>query len=130
MRFTALTLFAAASLFLVSGLYAQTLIAPGLSRLKGADFENHVAYIRLFLTGVLLSPLSDTGGSSSPPTLTAQCTRQPSGKLAFELFANFGGIDDLAYHRPWLPSDGGTFPPPLHRVIVTMNFVGYTHVNP
>jgi hypothetical protein len=112
-----------------AALYAQlqpTVIATGLSRIEGVDPDNQVAYVRLFLTGALVPPAE----TDPPPTLTAQCTRQPSGKLGFELFANFGGVDDLAYHRPWMPKDGGIFPPPTQKIPVTMEFLGYTRVKP
>jgi hypothetical protein len=48
-------------------------------RLEGSDPDNHVAYVRIFLSGTSASH------ESAPPTLTAQCTRQSLGKLAFEL---------------------------------------------
>jgi hypothetical protein len=130
MRSKFLIFLAVASLFVGRALPAQapTEISPGLSRLEGSDSENHVAYVRIFLTGTLVPPQSPV--PAPPPTLTAQCTRQPSGKLVFELFANFGGIDDFAYHRPWLPSDGGLFPPTTQKATLTMEFLGYTRVKP
>jgi hypothetical protein len=61
--------------------------------------------------------------------LIAQCTRNPSGKLAFELLANFGGVENLAYYPPWRPADS-LFPPQLQKLNITMEFLGYTHVKP
>jgi hypothetical protein len=63
--------------------------------------------------------------------LIAQCTRNPSGKLIFELLANFGGVEDLAYYPPWRPTDSrDLFPPRFQKPNITMEFLGYTHVKP
>lgn len=63
--------------------------------------------------------------------LIAQCTRNSSGKLAFELLANFGGVEDLAYYPPWRPADSrDLFPPQLQKLNITMEFLGYTHMKP
>jgi hypothetical protein len=84
-------------------------------------------------TAVVL-PSSDFAAASVPtkePMLIAQCTRGASGKLAFELLANFGGVDDLAYYPPWTPADShDLFPPQLQKPNMTMEFLGYTHVKP
>jgi hypothetical protein len=85
------------------------------------------------LRGVTSSP-SDSASlapSTIAPTLVAQCTRRPSGKLVFELLANFGGISDLAYYPPWTSANStDPFPPRLQKVTVTMEFLGYTRVKP
>ncbi|MEO8735360.1 MAG: hypothetical protein ABI380_02350 [Edaphobacter sp.] len=115
---------------------AQTkTLAPGLSRIEGTDSESGIAYTRILLEGKLLpsSPpasISPEHRPTPPPILTAQCTRRPSGKSFFELFANYGGIEDNAFHRPWQPGDGGLFPPSTVKVKITMEFLGYTHVKP
>jgi hypothetical protein len=63
--------------------------------------------------------------------LIAQCTRGISGRLAFELLANFGDVADLAYYPPWSPaSSRDLFPPQLPKPMMTMEFLGYTHVKP
>lgn len=128
-----LFLFRVCALWLLIGVHAKlqaqlqpTVIGPGLSRIEGIDPDNHVSYVRIFLAGTLF-PAADITPS---PTLTAQCTQQPFGKLGFELFANFGGIDDFAYHRPWMPKDGGMFAPVTQKAQVTMEFLGYTKVKP
>jgi hypothetical protein len=76
-------------------------------------------------------PVSPPSSSTNAPTLIAQCTRRPSGKLAFELLADFGGVSDLAYYPPWTPANSGDiFPPRLEKPTITMEFLGYTHVKP
>jgi hypothetical protein len=139
----------------------QTALLPGLNRLSGIDQTSRIEYVRVFLDGVLLPPPggssatltvrsdselssaaplaanSSPSGSAAPspstvvPTLVAQCTRKPSGKLAFELLANFGGVSDLAYYPPWTRTNSGDlFPPRLEKPAITMEFLGYTHVKP
>jgi hypothetical protein len=77
------------------------------------------------------NPVGPPSSSTIAPTLIAQCTRKPSGKLGFELLANFGGVSDLAYYPPWTPANSGDiFPPRLEKPIITMEFLGYTHVKP
>jgi hypothetical protein len=79
-------------------------------------------------------PSSGSAEASGPilnPMLIAQCTRYPSGKLAFELLANFGGVKDLAYYPPWRPANSrDLFSPQLQKLNITMEFLGYTHVKP
>jgi hypothetical protein len=139
----------------------QTALSPGLSRLSGTDSSSHIEYVRLFVDGApVLPPGGSTSAKprlqsdseplgaalavASPtpdpvespvfamgPTLVAQCTRTPSGKLAFELLANFGGVSDLAYYPPWTPTNSSDrFPPRLEKAAITMDFLGYTHVKP
>ncbi|WP_348268458.1 hypothetical protein P8936_04355 [Edaphobacter paludis] len=111
------------------GADAQTsTLVPGLSRIAGTDPASGIAYARLLLEGKLLSSAEEQ--PKPRPTLTAQCTQQPNGKLFFELFANYGGVEDTAFHRPWQPSDGGVFAPTTVKVKITMEFLGYTHVKP
>jgi hypothetical protein len=82
-------------------------------------------------TGAVGSLSYDASASSADPTLIAQCTRGVSGKLGFELLANFGGVEDLGYYPPWRPTSGGElFPPQLQKVNMTMEFLGYTKVKP
>jgi hypothetical protein len=138
-----------------------TALSPGLSRLSGTDSSSHIEYVRLFVEGAPVSPssssslakpraLSDSEASGAAlaaaslsshsvehsdatigPTLIAQCTRRPSGKLAFELLANFGGVSDVAYYPPWTPTNSSDrFPPRLEKAAITMDFLGYTHVKP
>jgi hypothetical protein len=76
-----LTLVVSASLLcpVLAAQVQPALLSPDLMRLEGTDPDNHVAYVRIFLSGTSASH------ESAPPTLTAQCTRQSLGKLAFEL---------------------------------------------
>jgi hypothetical protein len=114
---------------------AQSTALPlGLVRIEGQDAPSKITYVRFALDGKLL----DEHGVAlavvqevAPPRLIAQCTQNPAGKLAFEPLADFGGVDDLAYHPPWDHlRDGGLFPPPWEKVSVTMEFFGYAHVKP
>lgn len=111
-------------------------IAPNLARTAGTDPVSGISYTRIYLTAE--PPASATAAEATPPstldlsqpTLTAQCTRRRNGKLFFELFVNFGGVTDTAFYRPWTPADGGLFPPQTPKVILTMEFLGYTKVKP
>ena len=107
-------------------------LASGIDRISGVETTSRIHYVRLVLGGSLHTPSpSDSPAPSPGPTLIAQCTLKPNGKSAFELFANFGGITDLAFYPPWTPaSKQDLFPPPTDKVSVTMEFLGYTHVNP
>jgi hypothetical protein len=111
-----------------------TTVIPGLVRLDGQDPSSKITYVRFALEGRLLDEPGTAMAASpevAPPRLIAECTRSQSGKLDFELLADFGGVDDLAYHPPWDHlRDGGLFPPQLEKVTVTMEFLGYTHVKP
>jgi len=140
----------------LDGRAQRSVVSAGLSRLSGTDDVSRIEYVRLFLEGRLLQPAGsgavskaslpdaaagstgETGsasgsaaGSAAGPTLIAQCTRSASGKLGFELLANFGGVDDLAYYPPWRPGNGrDLFAPQLQKSVITMEFLGYTHVKP
>jgi hypothetical protein len=75
--------------------------------------------------------LPSVSATEAGPMLIAQCTRSSSGKLFFELLTNFGGVKDLAYYPPWRPAnDHDLFPPQLPKPMITMEFLGYTHVKP
>jgi hypothetical protein len=112
-------------------------IAPNLARTEGIDPSSGIAYTRLFVSSQP-SPSPPPATAATPPftldlsqpTLTAQCTRRPNGKLVFELFVNFGGVTDTAFYHPWTPADGGEFAPQTPKLTLTMEFLGYTHVKP
>jgi hypothetical protein len=108
----------------------KTTLADGIDRIAGQEPASRIQYVRLALAGSLHLPA--TGDSTTPsPTLIAQCTLRPNGKSYFELFANFGGATDLAFYPPWKPSSqDDLFPPPTQKVVMTMDFLGYTHVKP
>jgi hypothetical protein len=112
-------------------------IAPNLARTAGTDPTSGIAYTRLYVaaepSASPTAPATDTPSPTldlSQPTLTAQCTKRPNGKLFFELFVNFGGVTDTAFYHPWTPADGGEFAPRTRKVTVTMEFLGYTRVKP
>jgi hypothetical protein len=106
-------------------------LATGIDRLAGEEATSHIQYVRLVLTGSLRTPSPDSPAPSPAPTLIAQCTLRPNGRSYFELFANFGGVTDLAFYPPWTPtSKEDLFPPRTDKVTLTMDFLGYTHVKP
>lgn len=112
-------------------------IAPNLARTEGIDPSSGIAYTRLYVgeqpslgPPPMTPPTPPSTLDLSQPTLTAQCTRPPNGKLVFELFVNFGGVTDASFYHPWTPADGGEFAPPTHKLTVTMEFLGYTKVKP
>ena len=110
----------------------KTTLATGIDRLAGEEATSHIQYVRLFLAGSLRTPSpADSPALSPVPTLIAQCTLRPNGKSYFELFANFGGATDLAFYPPWTPaSRENLFPPRTEKVMLTMDFLGYTRVKP
>jgi hypothetical protein len=110
----------------------KTTLPTGIDRLSGLETTSRIQYVRLVLAGSLrTSSPADSPQPSPPPTLIAQCTLRPNGKSYFELFANFGGVTDLAFYPPWVPtSRDELFPPVTDKVILTMDFLGYTHVKP
>ena len=115
----------------------QTIPAPtpAIVRLEGIDQPSGIHYLRLYLDGALLPSPGPQAAAvvprpSSPPALIAQCTSSTSGKLTFELLANFGGVTDTTYYLPWRPSKDDLYPPRLKRQNFTMEFLGYAHVKP
>jgi hypothetical protein len=107
----------------------RTTLPSGIDRLAGTEPTSHIQYARLILKGQ--APKPDQADSASPPTLIAQCSLRPNGKYVFEMFTNFGGITDLAFYPPWVPvSRDDLFPPRTDKVVITMDFLGYTHVKP
>ena len=112
----------------------RILLASGIDRLAGTEPTSHIQYVRLALKGSLLhSPSTATTqpATVSPPALIAQCSLRPNGKYVFEMFTNFGGVTDAGFYPPWAPtSKGDLFPPRTEKVIITMEFLGYTRVKP
>ena len=110
----------------------KTTLADGIDRIAGQEPTSQIQYVRLTLPGTLRLPTAvDSSAPSPSPTLIAQCTLRPNGKSYFELFANFGRATDLAFYPPWTRTpQGDLFPPPTEKVIMTMDFLGYTHVKP
>jgi hypothetical protein len=108
----------------------KTTTSTQIDRIAGQEPSSHIQYVRLILSGSLHT-LTNTTEPTPPPTLIAQCTQRPNGRSYFELFANFGGATDLAFYPPRTPtSQEDLFPPRTDKVILTMDFIGYTHVKP
>ncbi len=112
----------------------QTL-SPGLRKLSGTESASGTTYVRIFLDGILVPPNSPAETAPLPtnslPALIAQCTQTPNHRLAFELHAHYGGVEDTAYYPPWHstgPDD--LYPPETVKVTITMDFFGYTKVKP
>jgi hypothetical protein len=110
----------------------RTTTVNGIDRIAGEEPSSRIQYVRLILAGSLhLSAAVDSPAPSPAPTLIAQCTLRPNGRSYFELFANFRGATDLAFYPPWTrTTQGDLFPPPTEKSMMTMDFLGYTHVKP
>ncbi len=104
--------------------YCQQPAPP--TRVTGIEPTSHIAYALISTPGKLLGAPE----TIPPPRLTAQCTRDPSGKFKFELLADFGGIAEITFVPPWTPSSGDLYPPRLDKLTFTMDFLGYTRVKP
>ena len=121
-----------------------TTTSGAVSRTAGRDESSQIEHVRFFLAGTLIPKATPAGVAGGPartaseavpfaltPILIAQCTRAASGKLAFELLTNFGGVEDRSFYPPWRPADSNDlFQPPLQRLNFTMEFLGYTPVKP
>lgn len=103
--------------------------AGGVTRTTGVDAGSGIAYVFVSVEGKVVSGAGE-GQPVPPPRLSAQCTRDPGGKLRFELLADLGGVPELVYFPPWKQSRNDLYPPTLARVGVTMEFLGYTKVKP
>ena len=114
------------ALGLASTAFAQQ-PTSALRHIEGTDPATGTEYTRILLPGQHLSasPLAPVALTDAP-TLIAQCTRQSSGKLSFDLFLDFGSAADLDFHAPVAASP--THPRPA-RVNVTLDFSGYTRIH-
>ena len=110
----------------------STVLDSGITRIAGVNAASRIQYVRLVLRGTLRKATpANTDATVPSPMLIAQCTTRPNGKSFFELFASFEPVSDLAFYPPWTPtSQQDLFPPRTDKVIVTMEFLGYTHVKP
>jgi hypothetical protein len=104
------------------------IISPQLARSSGVDSSSGIAYTRLYLLAQTATPTGEF--EITQPTLTAQCTKRPNGKLGFEMFINFGHVADVSFYPPWKPVSGELFPPHTVKARYTMEFLGYTKVSP
>ncbi len=98
----------------------------GPAVVAGIDAGSGIAYTLISVDGKLLQ----AAAPAVPPRLTAQCTRGADGKLRFELLADFGGVETIAYYPPWKPTKEISVRPPVQKTIVTMDFLGYMKVKP
>lgn len=117
----------ALSLLPTTGALAQA-PSPHLRHIQGTDPETGTEYTRILLRSQLSSgsPFTPIALTGNAPTLIAQCTRQTSGKLSFDLFTTFGEASDLDFHAPVPTSPAQPRP---KKVEVTLDFSGYTHIN-
>jgi hypothetical protein len=122
------TLFA--FILLTAVLKANAQQPTAIVRTGGIDDGSGISWVHLALEGTLVSK-DAAPAIAPPPTLTAQCTQTKSGKQKFEMLVDFGGVQDRAFYPPWRPAnDRDLYPPRLEKIIVTMEFLGYTHVKP
>ena len=104
-----------------------TAVGPGVWRAEGRDAWSGVRWVRVYV--VQGEPAAEP--AFDRPTLTGQCTQDGKGVLRFEMFANFGGVTDAGFYPPWHSTgQSDLFPPSTRKVMVTMEFLGYTKVKP
>ena len=120
------SLFALVAFTVVAPFSSSAQTASSLRHLEGIDPVSGTEYTRILLPGSSLSnsPLAPVDFTGTP-TLIAQCTRQVTGKQAFELFLSFGDATDLDFHAPVAPSPAHPRP---QRVDLHLDFSGYTHI--
>ena len=118
----------ALTLLCTASLHAQQPASVAITQIAGHDALTNTDYLRLILPGNLLPP------SEAPryPLLIAQCTQSSTGDFAFDLYATFAEPVDLAYFPavPALPPNKMAITPRTEKSIITMDFLGYTHVKP
>lgn len=107
-------------------------VVSGVWRLEGKDIWSGLRYVRLLTFDTRIpSGQAPDGPDLDQPTLTGQCTQDNGGRYHFELFVNFGNVADAAFYPPWHstgPDD--LFQPSTAKVMLTMEFLGYTKVKP
>ena len=101
--------------------------AVDVTKNVGVDAGSGIQYALISLDGRLVGSASEV---IPAPRLTAQCMKMPSGKLKFELLADFGGVPETQFDAPWKPSPEENFAPRRDKAQVTMEFLGYTKVKP
>ena len=107
--------------------------ADAITRQTGTEPSQKIDWALISVSGRLVpapGAPSLAVADTTPPRLTAQCTRDAAGKLRFELLADFGGVPEIAYAPPWKQSPGDLYPPHLVPMTMTMDFLGYTKVKP
>ena len=102
------------------------LLAPNLSRTEGIDAASGIAYTRLFVSAKSAPATTTDTLDLAQPTLTAQCTKDPSGLFHFDLYVNFGEMADPAFYPPWKPTKERPNPAKTTYVTLKTEFRGYT----
>lgn len=102
--------------------------APSIDRQSGIESDSGIFWVLLSVNA--RPPAGASLKAEQPARLTAQCTKNPAGKLKFELLADFGGVPELRFVPPWKPATPQDFPPRLQHVQITMEFLGYMKVKP
>ena len=97
-----------------------------ITRVAGTDAGSGIEYALISVEGHTLA----TEQPAIAPKLTAQCTRDKSGKLRFELLMDEGGVAELKYFPPWKATKDSPFPRPFESVTVTMEYLGYVKEKP
>lgn len=100
-------------------------LADELTRSAGKDGSSNIDYALISISGKLLNAVP-----TPAPRLTAQCTRDSSGRFQFQLLTDFGAVPEITFYPPWKPSPGDLYPPNLPKLQLTMDFLGYTRVKP
>ena len=103
-------------------------IAPGLARIEGVDAGSGIAYTRIFLSAKASGPLPAEAPAVidlGQPTMTAQCTKDASGKYAFDIYVNFGSMADPAFYPPWKPTKEHPNAAKTRYVNLNLTFKGY-----
>jgi len=92
----------------------------------GTDAASGIEWTLISMSGKVVG----MGAAETAPRLTAQCTKDPKGKLRFELLADVGDVPEVRFVPPFKPTKDDLFPPNLPRAAVTMEFLGYRKVKP
>jgi len=92
----------------------------------GTDAASGIEWTLISMSGKVVG----MGAAETAPRLTAQCTKDPKGKLRFELLADVGDVPEVRFVPPFKPTKDELFPPNLPRAAVTMEFLGYRKVKP
>jgi hypothetical protein len=124
------------TLFITDLAHAQLpTFTPNMARIDGTESSSGIAYTRVFLAAQPDTPDSTNTATNqildlSLPIVTAECTKRPNGKYYFDLFVNFGGVTDTAYYPPAKLVNENDHLPPTTKVMLTLEFLGYTKYKP
>jgi hypothetical protein len=114
-------------------------LAAGLFSLHGIDSSSKTEYLRLFLLADGTAKAPDPLHPADPsipeptpqvsPTFTIECT-QLGSRRELHFYVNFGGVEDIAFAPPFMPTSTDLFPPVYPTVVFKMIFEGYIHSKP